>query len=125
MDNFHIDITADGRTTLEMAMQIAFAHNAPGLKAEGYCVSADKGLVLLWSANDSASGTVGFPFKMDQTGAADFVSRWLSEQSYGPEPDHDGDNGKGWRLYCEGWGHVGNLHYAICAVKPAWAMYGK
>ena len=57
--------------------------------------------------------------------AADFAAGWLGHANYGNAPDHDGDNGKGWRLYCEGCGYVDNDHYAFAAVQPVWAMYGK
>jgi hypothetical protein len=29
------------------------------------------------------------------------VTAWLEEVDYGEEPDHDGANGKGWRVYCD------------------------
>lgn len=122
MDNFQIDITAQGKPTLETALRIAFEHNHG--PAKGYRIDPEKGLIFLWVV-ESRPGVVPFPFAMDAVGAADFAWRWLAEQDYGPEPDHDGDNGKGWRVYCEFWGHVGGDWRAICAVQPAWAMYGK
>lgn len=36
MDNFTIDITGEGENTLAKALEIAFAHNAPGGKATHY-----------------------------------------------------------------------------------------
>jgi hypothetical protein len=71
------------------------------------------------------NGPVNLPFKLDIEGASDFAWRWLAEQDYGKKPDHDGDNNKGWRIWTGGWGHVGNDHYAVCAILPEWAMYGK
>lgn len=68
---------------------------------------------------------IALPFKLDAEGAADFARRWLAEADYGKQPDHDGDNGRGWRLYVEGWGHVDGHRNAIIAISPAWAMYGK
>lgn len=120
-DNFHIDITSSG--DLLPAMKIAF-EGAAGGKAEAYLIDPEKGLVLLWHA-DRQAGETKFPFKMDAEGAADFARRWLAEQDYGRQPDHDGDNGKGWRLYNEAWSHVGGYSYGFVAVKPAWIMYGK
>jgi len=38
MDNFTIDITSEGDETLTKALEIAFAHNAPGAKATHYSV---------------------------------------------------------------------------------------
>jgi hypothetical protein len=68
---------------------------------------------------------VALPFTLDAAGAADFASRWLAEVDYGNEPDHDGDNGKGWTVYNEAWGHVDGHYSAIIAIAPTWAMYGK
>lgn len=118
MDNFQIDITSEG--ALDAAMRLAFQSERQ--RAVGYRIDPEKGIVLY--QYESAVMTP-FPFKMDAAGAADFVKRWLAEADYGPEPDHDGHNEKGWRLYNEAWGHVGGDYKAFVAVKPAWAMYGK
>jgi hypothetical protein len=148
MDNFHIDITSEG--DLAPAMKIAFGR---WNKAVGYAVRAaypgereevPEGapkhfrpdwkygkrpkplrLVFFWSDYEKRPDMVKFPFTLDAEGAADFAKRWLAEADYGKEPDHDGDNGKGWRLYCEGWGHVDDDHSSFVAVAPSWAMYGK
>jgi hypothetical protein len=68
---------------------------------------------------------VAFPFVMDADGAADFARRWLEQVEYGKQPDHDGDNEKGWRLYNENWGHIDGDNHAVIAVTPVWATYGK
>jgi hypothetical protein len=81
-----------------------------------------KGLVLFWTPGKD---TVRFPFAMDSGTILPMIKGWLAEQDYGPEPDHDGSNGKGWRLYNESWGHIGNEWEAFVAILPAWAMYGK
>ena len=39
--------------------------------------------------------------------------------------DHDGHNTKGWRVYCDDWGHVGDYRGALVAVKPAYMWHGK
>lgn len=119
MDNFRIDITSEG--SLLEAMQIAFRHSSQ--RAIGYRVCAAKGLIFY--QYDSSPMMTRLPFKLDAAGAADFASRWLAEQDYGTQPDHDGGNGKGWRLYNEAWGHVDGEYQAFVAVKPVWAMYGK
>lgn len=41
------------------------------------------------------------------------------------EPDHDGDNDKGFRLFTESWGQVFGEYQAFVAIEPIWAMYGK
>lgn len=118
MDNFDINLTSEGDLT--KAMEIAFRRDT----AIGYSVG-EKGLVFFKYDAKDIIGFTKLPFKLDAAGAADFAKRWLSEQDYGGEPDHDGDNGRGWCLYTEGWGMVGSWHQSIVAVKPAWAMYGK
>lgn len=68
-----------------------------------------------------------FPFKMKRVeDLLPFVTGWLKETDYGNEPDHDGSNGKGWRVYNHNWGQViGCGSYSFVAIEPAWAMYGK
>lgn len=79
-------------------------------------------LIILWH-EEQGSQLLPYPLTLDQT--AIFIEGWLKNVDYGKEPDHDGDNGKGWRLFTEDWGHVAGHHYAIVGVNPAWAMYGK
>lgn len=129
MDNFHLDITSEGRESLELALRIAFGqHN----KAVAYLVDPKKGLVFFWHADKNEKGLQTLPFKLDAIGATDFAVRWLAEAEYGPEPGHDGSNGKGWRVYNDRWGRVSypdNEHsgwsYSFVAVLPCWAWYGK
>lgn len=136
MDNFGIDITGEGRKIFTQAMEIAFSQHPHAL---GYRIDGSR-LIFLWVASRYTAGNnssnaldpavVAFPFKMDASGAAEFANRWLAEQDYGEEPDHDGSNGRGFRVFNEGWGHVKLMsgateHYAIVAVEPAWAVYGK
>lgn len=142
MDNFAFNMICTGKKTLADAIALAFAGS--GHKAAvGYVIRAgheaftheayrhlDKPkrpdrIIFLWSDYEKKEGYVAFPFKMDAFGCADFAARWLDECAYGREPDHDGDNEKGWRVYNESWGHVEDLHSAIIAVAPAWACYGR
>ena len=140
MDNFHIDITAEGNELLANAMKIALNQ---WIKIVGYVIREPNiafkhekynhldiparraRMIFLWSDFEKIEGFVPFPFVMDAAGCADFAQRWLANVDYGKQPDHDGDNEKGWRIYNEGWGHVDGLHSAAIAISPAWAMYGK
>ena len=79
-------------------------------------------LILLWH-EEQKSTPLPFPLGLEQ--AASFISDWLKQAAFGGQPDHDGSNGKGWRMFTESWGHVAGHHYAIVGVQPAWAMYGK
>ncbi len=168
MDNFKIDIAAEGDESLAKALSLAFAHNAPGGKATHYsavkigesttfyarqprakedanvlpreggsdvplCVHSSREvkemerghltLMLLWTDSKDA---IPLPFEMDLDETIEFVRGWLKKKGdAGPEPDHDGDNGKGWRVFTDEWGHVGECSYAICGIQATWAMYGK
>ena len=142
MDNRQIDVTSQGREALALAMEIIW-DNAPGGKATHYRVmnlrrqigdGLDEKLVedpdgtptmiLLWhEEGNQESSEMAYPHSREQ--ATGFVRGWLGSVEYGPEPDHDGSNGKGWRVFNEYWGHVAGYRYAIVAVQPAWAMYGK
>lgn len=118
MDNFQFDMTSQGSETLKQALCL---FNPPGRTVSGYSTDGTK-LVLYWG-NSSHATRLPFPMTLEQ--AADFAAGWLDHAQYGSEPDHDGDNSKGWRLYCDSWGRVGGDDFAFAAVEPVWAMYGK
>lgn len=152
MDNQCLDITSEGTIGIGHALAILWRAATPGGLATHYKVAKytertnyycydregqhrtrhstrleddPKGcdtLILLWSAERDATS---LPFPLNQEQAADFIRNWLGTLDYGTQPDHDGSNGKGWRLFTEAWGHVAGHHYAIVGVQPAWAMYGK
>ncbi len=122
MDNFRIDITSEGVTDFDQALQIAFAH-APGRKATHYQKDTGRGFLLFW--NDEP-GAIELPTPLRCAAAADLIWAWLEgEADYGQPPDHDGDNSKGWRVYNEDWGFAGDWRCCFVAVQPVWAMHGK
>ncbi len=122
MDNFHIDLIWEGKENLEKALHLAFIRKY-GLttRAVGYSIN-DNVLIFYWV--DSPKMTK-FPFKMDYSQAAAWAHEWLMQSAdYGEQPDHDGDNGKGWRIFTKSWGHVDGYESFI-AIEPTWAEYGK
>lgn len=149
MDNRHIDITSEGTEALAMALRLIWP-NAPGGKASHYKIGTyrqhteyyqdthdkvtshsnrivpdEKGtptFILYWG---DERDSLPLPFPHDLNAAINLIQDWLKEVSYGREPDHDGDNREGWRVFNEAWGHVAGSSYAIAAIQPAWAMYGK
>jgi len=149
MDNRTIDIISEGDDGLALALQLIWP-NAPGGKATHYkmvnliekteyyaregkvvyhstsTTEDPKGtptLILLWYDEHDARE---LPYALDLAGGVAFVRGWLAHKAdYGPEPDHDGHNKRGWRIFTENWGHVAGHVYAIVGVQPAWAMYGK
>ena len=92
----------------------------------------EKGLVLKWHSEENKGNKFPVPLKSDTI--VDIVWDWLNSEEgrkfetigdWDHDADHDGHNERGWRVYCEDWGHVGDDHYAICAVVPAYIWYGK
>lgn len=137
MDNREIDIKAEGRKSFDLAFQLFFEGHS---KATHYFEHPEKGLVFLWHEDSFNLNKVGalpadkctkankLPYSMDWKAAADLAWGWLLEQpkeKYLDALDHDGSNGKGFRVYNESWTHVAGSHYGICAVQPIWAWYGK
>lgn len=131
MDNFKVDITSIGEDLLIAAMQFVFKGSGPMSSACGYAIRQPTHgkplrIVFYHVVPTHRDDFRALPFKLDAEGAADFALRWLNGAAeYGAEPDHDGDNEKGWRLYNEDWGHVDGDWQALIAVAPNWAMYGK
>jgi hypothetical protein len=67
-----------------------------------------------------------FPTPITLERAAEIAFDWLAQQKYGPEPDHDGNNHKGWRVFRDAWGHIDGCGYqSFVAVEPLWMEYGK
>lgn len=123
MDNFKIDVVCEGAERLKPALEIAFGKH----KATHYTVH-NKALVFFWTEPKSIRKDVVvhvLPFSLTKEAAPAFVNEWLKQQDYGKEPDHDGSNSKGWRVFNESWGQVFNWWEAFVAIEPVWAMYGK
>lgn len=115
-------------TPLKPALEIAF-NSAPGGKAWGYKSTKDR-LVFAWhesaNAQDKDKGFVPFVTPINAEEAEVIVKNWCKEVAdYGTQPDHDGDNSRSWRIFCESWGHIDHNHYTFAAVEPYWAEYGK
>ena len=144
MDNKKFNIICEGHDALDLALKMIWG-SIPGGKATHYKVMKLKTetkyypnhhttrniespdgvdtLILLWNGDKDA---IKLPFPLKLENVTDFVIGWLeNEADYGKEPDHDGDNGKGWRVFNEDWGHVADYTYSIIGIQPEWAMYGK
>lgn len=124
MDNRIISVRSEGRKAFELAFQL-FWDNCPGKKVSHFRHDATFGMILYWH---ETSGTQKLPYDMDLTAACDMAWGWLTSQpkdAYGDALDHDGSNGKGFHMFNEAWGHVDGSSYAVLAVKPIWAWYGK
>jgi len=121
MDNFSFDVTSNG-DILDALKLITRQH-----RTVKYWKADKNRFLLAWTKPGILPGPwTEAPFDMTYEDIAPFIMGWLKNTAdYGYEPDHDGDNGKAWRLYNESWGHVGYDHAVFAAIEPVWAMYGK
>ena len=119
-DNFEFRITG---ASLEKSLDIATTR---WKDVTGWSVDKDSNRLILYWTNASSSGDYHpLPAPLSGNALVEFVRSWLKSVDYGPEPDHDGENGKGWTVYNERWGHVANRWEAFAAIEPTWLMYGK
>lgn len=132
-DNRHFDLVG---IDLGLSLEVAFSdrHKAVGWaemdtpdKPTGPggvwgANRASKRLVLFWTP-DEVMTPLPAPLGIDD--CIPFVTAWLNGADYGREPDHDGSNRKGWRVYNEEWGHVAGRWQAFAAVEPVWLLIGK
>jgi len=140
MDNFKIDITCEKTKPLHDALSIIMTQHGV---LRGYRIDKGKSgkprMILFWMEDSSMTP---FPFEVSRgdrpqrTGflrdttdrlpwLVEMIEGWLSNVEYGKQPDHDGDNGRGWRVYTEAWGHVDDNSHTACAIEPEWAWHGK
>lgn len=130
MDNRHVDVTSTGRGHLTAALSILWAQAAGG-RATHYVDQPatderPRTLVFLWHEEADARQ---LPVPLDLEGAVDLAARWLDALKSSERPgaiDMDGDcEPEAFRVFCEDWGHVHGLHYAIAGVQGRHAWYGK
>lgn len=125
MSPLSINVSFDKVEALSLAMKIAFTWFN---KAKSWAETDDGCLVFYWHAFE---GTHALPAALDSEGAFDLAVAWLHERpaaSYGREPDHDGDNKKGFCVFNTGPSlNTGKAReqYAIVAIKPVWIEYHK
>jgi hypothetical protein len=151
-DNLHFDLTGFSlETCLDIASKVhkhvEYYATEPAFKGDSdrsWIKPHGQRLILGWAAKPNpkvvyGTGSSSAPFKhpetwivypmvtkMPTTDMEQVVRAWLSNAAdYGRQPDHDGDNEKGWRCYNEAWGHIGSDWTAFAAFEPVWLMYGK
>lgn len=140
MDNRVFNVNGTGLDGLKQAIALAFEQDQgfysslEPATAEGWIESEEKGLILMRWAEAGAKGFQRFIVPHDPETAAAVVWQWLGNdkvwdkiklEGWDVYYDGDGSSSKGWRVYCEEWGHVGDYFAAICAIKPAWMWHGK
>lgn len=84
-------------------------------------------LAFFWSTPKGEINDAAHPFivKPSNLTLALMIDAWLTETEFPQQPDHDGSNSRGWRIYNETWGHVEGSFYGCFAVEPRWQMHGK
>jgi hypothetical protein len=133
MDNRIFNVNGRGDDMLLAALKLVFMQEGDNTTCAGWEYNSVKGLVLVWSTDDSREDVHPFPVPLTAEQCFPFVRAWLDsdqarmvqQKGWDAKTDHDGSNGDGWRVYCEDWGHVGENHYAICAIKPVVLWFGK
>lgn len=120
-DNFRFCIESAGRLNFDIAMKLAFTVRK---QATHYAINDTYGMILY--AYEICDPNVKLlPYPMNEDAAKEFVWNWLQITDYPSEPDHDGDNSKGFCIWNEAWSRVNNQPSAFVAIKPSWQMYGK
>jgi hypothetical protein len=130
-DNRIFDINGVDKTHFELAIDLAIGI-AGHSKIVGWSFKKEKGLILHWyePSNISIHKFISAP---NPVSIANMVWDWLDSEEastvdlahWDVDMNHDGHNGRGWRIYVDGWGHVGTDTSAICAIKPIYVWYGK
>jgi hypothetical protein len=119
-DNPILNVNGIGLERLKAVFDLCEAVNA-----KGYAVQTDKNRIAFFKYPD-AKDMVAFPVALPMSTCAEITFNWLQAATYPREPDHDGDNEKGWRCYTGDWGQIDGLsHGAFLAVEPFWIMFGK
>jgi len=123
MDNREIRIISEGSEDFRIALSLFKAKTIIGYKIiESADPTIPDSMVLYEFPSKHATA---FPFPFTSKLACDFVLAWLEQVDYGKQPDHDGDNHKGWKMENEEWGRVNGDSAAFVKISPEWAMYGK
>jgi hypothetical protein len=128
-DNRIFNVNGNNDEQLLAALKLVFDQSR--MKCVGWLFSESKGLVLLWSCSGEKTSTL--PSALTAEECLPFVLAWLKGkdaegmkcEGWDANTVHDGSNTRGWRVYCEDWGHVARISSAICAVRPAYMWHGK
>ena len=145
MDNKQIDIISEGNDDLKSTLKLIWGDSKTkviqymytrlktetsyfGDPVDSHYTSSQisaKGVPILILFKWDATNAMKLPYPMDLDDSFSFIKGWLKNVDYGQEPDHDGTNNHGWRVFTERWGNVAGYSSAMVGIQPAWAMYGK
>ena len=115
--NYNLVLISDMKEQFDMAFSIVFNGHQT---ATHYYITADGNFILFWAKVEGANP---LPYPMQVEAAREMVWEWLKNAAvYGPEPDHDGSNYKGFRIET---GDADGKWQCIVRVQPCWAEYWK
>lgn len=124
MDNFQFNICSMTNEAFVRTLRLAF--ELSGHKnITHYHIKDNNDLAFFWSKPESNILAQPLPYPMGIGAAVSFATNWLETADYDDEPEHDGDNSRGWTIYNEGWSQVRGSFYGIIAIKTSWAIHGK
>lgn len=123
------DHAQTSRNLLLEGLRLAFISQKAAYYSERGALVQDGKLVhpvrlsLYWYKRDTNPSIFPFLAPASPDIIEPLVREWLSKAEYGREPDHDGDNEKGWFIYSQDQAEYDAA--AICHIEPAWIEYGK
>ncbi|QDP55317.1 MAG: hypothetical protein Tp176DCM1853251_1 [Prokaryotic dsDNA virus sp.] len=119
-DNPVLQVNGISLERMRYAMRLAY-----GFPAHGFRIDKERGW-LVFLKYESSPNMTAFPVPLDADRCADIAFDWLKAQPYPSEPDHDGDNEKGWLIWKDSWGKIeGHDYHSFLGVRPAWIIFGK
>lgn len=108
---------------LPAAMAVAMGSHVGPRLVKAWSLDQDgKRLLLHWIITKDNYPTLG---TWDVKTAISTVQSWLESVDYGVAPDTDGSTDRGFHIYNDRWGHIGDDRTAFIAVEPHWVVYGK
>jgi|GEM_PF-4938587 len=135
MDNFKLDVQSEGEDQLYQALRIAFDRLHYDVKAVGYTLSEEYGLVFHkyhYNVPEKMGTWNELPFKADAKFCAIMAWNWLQTLSQDDKfaklprtQSFDGSTAPGWRVYTDDWGQINGCPSAFVGVLYKIALYGK
>lgn len=130
-DNRIFNVNGCGDKQLLATLKLAFAQADIG-GCRQWVFTKEHGLILGWQVDRDQRMNM-LPTDMDAEGVMPMVLAWLQSDDSkmtickGDDSAYmgDGSNKDGWRVYCERYGHIGEFHATICAIKPVSLWLGK
>ena len=138
MNNRLLNINGESKELLKLALNVAFNQDLTTkndiVPVQSWIESHEHGLILLWTqSSELAELATSFMSPMTFDTMCNMVWDWYTQndpdkfklEHWEHDADHDGFNKKGWRVYVNDWGNVGNYSCVTCAIKPIYLWLGK